>query len=200
MRRQASAGSAAGSGSRMRRQASAGSAAGSAPGSVPGAMPGVAAGQPAERLPAGLLALGYLLFAAAGALCAAIEVLLVPSRIGQSLIPLAPALAVLSNVALPAISRGLSDTVLSAVPPVAGWLVTTFVLASATPEGDVLLPAGDEAYISYALLGLGTAAGLITIWRANRPGAWTGGRLGWWLTGGLSSRPARGGSDNDGAR
>ena len=153
---------------------------------------GAVPGAPPARMPAGLLALGYLVFAAAGAMSAVIEVLLVPSRIGQTLIPLAPALAVLSNVALPAISRGLTDTMLSAVPPVAGWLVTTFVLASATPEGDVLLPAGDEAYISYSLLGFGTLAGLITVWRAGRPGAWTGR----WL----SSRLARGGSDSDGDR
>ncbi len=147
-------------------------------------------GYPSARPHAALLAVGYLLFAAAGALTAVIEVLLVPSRIGQTLIPLAPALAVLSNVALPALSRGLTDTMLSAVPPVAGWLVTTFVLASATPEGDVLLPAGDAAYISYSLLGFGTLAGLLTIWRANRPGPWT---VRW-----LNPRPARPGSGNDG--
>ncbi|MEO7261289.1 MAG: DUF6113 family protein [Jatrophihabitantaceae bacterium] len=156
---------------------------------------GAATGVPRDaraRPHPGLLALGYLLFAVAGALSAVVEVLLVPSRIGQTLVPLAPALAVLSNVALPAISRGLSDTMLSAVPPVAGWLVTTFVLASATPEGDVLLPAGDAAYISYSLLGFGTLAGLFTIWRANRPGAWTGR----WL----SSLLARAGSGNGGVR
>ena len=147
---------------------------------------------PAARPHAGLLTLGYLLFAAAGALSAVIEVLLVPSRIGQTLIPLAPVLAVLSNVALPALSRGLTDTMLSAVPPVAGWLVTTFVLSSATPEGDVLLPAGDTAYISYSLLGFGTLAGLLTVWRANRPGAWTGRRLSSWL--------GRSGSGSDGVR
>ena len=151
-----------------------------------------ASAMPAARPHAGLLALGYLLFATAGALSAVIEVLLVPSRIGQTLIPLAPVLAVLSNVALPALSRGLSDTMLSAVPPVAGWLVTTFLLASARPEGDVLLPAGDTAYVSYSLLGFGTLAGLLTVWRANRPGAWTGR----WL----SSRLGRSGSGSDGAR
>jgi hypothetical protein len=147
---------------------------------------------PATRPHAALRAVGYLLFAAAGALTAVIEVLLVPSRIGQTLIPLAPVLAVLSNVALPAISRGLTDTMLSAVPPVAGWLVSAFLLASATPEGDVLLPAGDTAYISYSLLGFGTLAGVVTVWRASRPGAWTGRRL--------SSRLARSGSDSDGGR
>jgi hypothetical protein len=144
------------------------------------------------RPAAGVLALGYLLFARAGAMTAVIEVLLVPSRIGQTLVPLAPLLAVLSNVALPAISRGLTDTMASAVPPVAGWLVTTFVLAGARPEGDVLLPAGDAAYISYSLLGFGLLAGAITIWRAGRPGAWTGR----WL----SRRPARSGSGSDGGR
>ncbi|HEV2887431.1 MAG TPA: DUF6113 family protein [Jatrophihabitans sp.] len=153
--------------------------------------PGSVADAPA-RPPAGLLVLGYLLFAAAGAMTAVVEVLLVPSRIGQTLVPLAPLLAVVSNVALPAISRGLTDTMVSAVPPVAGWLVTTFVLAGARPEGDVLLPAGDAAYISYSLLGFGTLAGLVTIWRSNRPGAWTGR----WP----SSRLARSGSDNGGAR
>lgn len=147
-------------------------------------------GHPAARPHAALLAVGYLLFALAGALTAVIEVLLVPSRIGQTLIPLAPALAVLSNVALPALSHGLTDTMLSAVPPVAGWLVTTFVLAGATPEGDVLLPAGDAAYISYSLLGFGTLAGLLTIWRASQPGAWRGR----WL----SSRLARPGSGSGG--
>jgi hypothetical protein len=163
----------------MSRRGPAGSVAGS-----PEAMP--------ARPSAGLLALGYLLFAAAGAMTAVIEVLLVPSRVGQTLVPLAPVLAVLSNVALPAISRGLTDTMVSAVPPVAGWLVTTFVLAGARPEGDVLLPAGDTAYISYALLGLGTLAGALTIWRAGRTGARSAGRL--------SSRPARSDSGNDGAR
>ncbi|MDQ1739921.1 MAG: hypothetical protein QOE53_1573 [Pseudonocardiales bacterium] len=139
-----------------------------------------------------MLALGYLLFAVAGAMTAVIEVLLVPSRIGQTLIPLAPVLAVLSNVALPAISRGLTDTMLSAVPPVAGWVVTTFLLASATPEGDVLLPAGDTAYVSYSLLGFGTLAGMLTLWRASRPGPWTGRRI--------SSRLARSGSGSDGGK
>jgi Family of unknown function (DUF6113) len=132
----------------------------------------------------GLLALGYLLFAVAGVLSAVLEVLLVPTRIGQTLVPIAPVLAVLTNIALPAISRGLTDTVLSAVPPVAGWLVTTFVLASSTPEGDVLLPAGSAAYISYSLLGFGTLAGFITIWRASRPGPWTGR----WLSSRLAAR------------
>ncbi len=158
----------------------------------PGHAAGPAATARAARPHVALVALGYLMFLLAGALSAVIEVLLVPSRLGQTLIPLAPVLAVLSNMALPAVSRGLTDTALSAVPPVAGWLVTTFVLASSTPEGDVLLPAGAEAYISYSLLGFGTLAGLLTLWRASRPGPWTG----QWLR----SRSARGGSGSGDAR
>jgi hypothetical protein len=161
-----------------------------APGAGPGARPVPDAGSlPRPPRPAaGLLALGYLLFALAGAMTAVIEVLLVPSRIGQTLVPLAPLLAVISNVALPALSRGLTDTVASAVPPVIGWLATTFILAGARPEGDVLLPAGDAAYISYSLLGFGLLAGAVTLWRASRPGAW------------LSRWPARSGSGSDGGR
>jgi membrane-bound metal-dependent hydrolase YbcI (DUF457 family) len=165
---------------------------GAASGAVPGAAPGPAGQSAAARPHPGLLAVGYLLFALAGAMTAAIEVLLVPSRIGQTLIPLAPALAVLSNMVLPMISRGLGDSMLSAVPPVAGWLVTTFVLAGATPEGDVLLPAGDAAYISYSLLGFGTLAGMVTVWRSNQPR----GRASRWL----SSWLAGSGSDTGGAR
>jgi hypothetical protein len=164
----------------------------SSPASLNRAGPASLAEDSAIRLGPGLVGLGYLLFAVAGALCAAIEVLLVPSRLGQTLIPLAPALAVISNVALPAISRGLTDTRLSAVPPVLGWLLVTFVLASSTPEQDVLLPAGRESYISYSLLGFGTLAGLVTVAMAGRRGSWTGR----WL----SSRLGRAGSDSDGAR
>lgn len=168
------------------------------PAPVAGPAPGARSAPESASVPrtprpaAGLLALGYLIFALAGAMSAVIEVLLVPSRIGQTLVPLAPLLAVISNIALPALSRGLTDTMASAMPPVLGWLVTTFVLAGARPEGDVLLPAGDAAYISYSLLGFGLLAGVITVWRANRPGAWTGRWLSRW--------PARSGSDSGGDR
>jgi len=164
------------------------------------AQPRVSRAEAAVRPPTaprpGLLALGYLLFAVAGAMTAAIEVLLVPSRIGQTLVPLAPALAVLSNVALPALSRGLTDSRASAVPPFAGWLAATLVLAGARPEGDVLLPAGDAAYISYSLLILGTLAGAVTVGRANRPLRWPGHRF----SPPVSSRRERAGSGSDGVR
>jgi len=120
-----------------------------------------------------LLALGYLLFAVAGGFRAVIEVLMVPIRIGTVLVPFAPVVAIVSNIVLPAVSRGLTDTMPSAAPPVVGWILTTFIFASTGPGGDVLLPAGDEAYISYSLLGLGTLTAIAMLVLASRPGPWT---------------------------
>lgn len=153
-------------------------------------------GASGPRFHPGLLALGYLVFVLAGMLTAAIEVLLVPSRLGVTLVPIAPVLAVLSNIALPAISRGLTDTRLSAAPPVVGWIVTAVLLASSTPEGDVLLPAGGESYISYSLLVLGLLTGVVMVLVSNGPLAWTGSRL----RNRLSATPARSGSDSGDAR
>ncbi|MEO9239953.1 MAG: DUF6113 family protein [Jatrophihabitantaceae bacterium] len=154
------------------------------------APPPVAAGrQPAASLP--ILIAGYLIFVTAGALCAAYEVLLVPTRWGSTLIPIAPVLAILSNLALPIIARRLTDTAGSAVPPVLGWFVATFVLASARPEGDVLLPAGSTAWVSYGLLICGALAALIALAAGDRPGRW--------IDGWLSRRSARPDSDSDGA-
>lgn len=143
-----------------------------------------------------MLAFGYLVFALAGMLTAAIEVLLVPSRLGVTLVPIAPMLAVLSNVALPAIARGLTDTRLSAAPPVVGWVVTAVLLASSTPEGDVLLPAGGESYISYSLLVLGLLTGIVMVLISNGSAAWTG----TWFRNRLTRTMARRGSDSDDVR
>lgn len=148
--------------------------------------------QQTHRTPPALLAVGYAVFLLAGALTAIVEVLLVPTRWGTALVPIAPVLAVLSNVALPAISRGLTDSMVSAVPPVIGWIVTAFMCASAPPGSDVLLPAGSTTAVSYALLLGGAGAGLITVGFAGRSGPWTG----QWLRG----RRARPGSDSGGAR
>ena len=110
-----------------------------------------------------LLVAGYLIYALAGVL------VLPPTRCcwcrpgaGSHLVPLAPVLAIGSNVGLPLLSRQLTGTVRSALPPVVGWLLAAFVLASSRPEGDVLLPAGDTAWVSYGVLFGGALAGLVT--------------------------------------
>lgn len=147
---------------------------------------------PREQLSPALLALGYAIFAIAGVLCAIYEVLLVPTRWGDTLIPLAPALAIISNVALPIICRTLTDTVLSALPPVLGWLVATFVLGSSRPEGDVLLPAGPTGWVSISLIVCGMIAAAITISLGDLPRDWIMRRV--------SRLRAPTGSDSDGAR
>lgn len=139
-----------------------------------------------------LLIAGYLIFFTAGALCATYEVLLVPTRWGATLIPIAPLLAIGSNIALPVIARGLTRTAGSAMVPVLGWFVAVFLLASARPEGDVLLPAGDTAWVSYGLLLCGALAAIITLVAGDRPGR----LLGRWF----SRQPAAPGSDSDDAR
>ena len=115
-----------------------------------------------------LVLAGYLIYAVAGVLCASYEVLLVPTRVGSQLLPIAPVLAIGSNIGLPLLSRQLTGTVRSALPPVAGWLLAAFVLASTRPEGDVLLPAGDTAWVSYGVLFGGALAGLATLALAGR--------------------------------
>jgi hypothetical protein len=110
-----------------------------------------------------VIAAGYLIYAVAGVLCAVFEVLLVPTRWGATLLPIAPVLAIASNVALPVLCRRLTGTVRSALPPVVGWLLAAFVLASTRPEGDVLLPAGDTAWVSYSVLFGGALAAMLTL-------------------------------------
>ncbi|HEX2903634.1 MAG TPA: hypothetical protein VHO01_09285 [Jatrophihabitans sp.] len=133
----------------------------------------LAPGVPDVPLSGPLLALGYLLFAAAGLLAAVFTVLLVPLRVGATLLPVAPVLAVLTGVGLPALSRGLTDTLPSALPPALGQVVGTWVLGMGRPEGDVLLPAGSTAGVSYSVLILGTLLPLFTVGLASRPGPWT---------------------------
>lgn len=176
--------------------------------------PTVADASPGRPLPSGLLALGYLLFAVAGVLAAVFVVLLIPFRIGATLIPIAPVLAIVAGVGLPALARGLTDSFASAVPPVLGQVLGTWVLSMGRPEGDVLMPAGSTAAVSYSVLILGTLVPLFVAGLASRPGPWT------WSTvlgrvrsrgagpaheaapgaGYAGSRRARPGSGNGGAR
>jgi len=165
----------------------------------------VGPGEYPRRLPTGLMVLGVVLFAVAGILAGVVEVTLIPLRYGTALVPLAPVLAVLTGVLLPAISRGLTDRAPSAAPPAFGQLLTIWLLATGRPEGDVLLPAGNTAWVSYSVLILGTLVPLSMLGFASRPGPWRWPLDGWTPTGRsrLSAgrlRQARRGSDSDGAR
>jgi hypothetical protein len=121
------------------------------------------ADEDARRLPTALLALGLLLFAVAGALAGLIEVTLIPLRHGSALIPIAPVLTVLTGVLLPLLGRRLTDSTAGAAPPAFGQLLTIWLLGTGRPEGDVLMPAGSTAWVSYAVLVLGTLVPLAAL-------------------------------------
>ena len=162
---------------------------------------------PAEgRLPPALLALAYLLFAVAGLLVGVVCVTLIPLRAGTALVPIAPVLALVAGVTLPAVSRGLTDSIASAAPAAIGQVAGIWVLSTGRPEGDVLMPAGSTASVSYAVLILGTLAPLFMLGLATRPGPWTFHTI---RHGALrpgrpashrASSAARSGSGSDGAR
>ncbi len=152
--------------------------------------------RPAEpgsgRLPKPLLVLGLVLFGLAGVLAGLLEVTLIPLRHGTALVPVAPVLAVLTGVLLPAISRNLTDSMAAAAPPAIGQLLAVWLLATGRPEGDVLMPAGSTAWVSYAVLVLGTLVPLGVLGFASRQGRWHWPRI-------RGSRP-RHGSGSGGGR
>ena len=156
--------------------------------------------RPAEpgpgRLPRPLLVLGFVLFGIAGVLAGLLEVTLIPLRDGTTLVPLAPVLAVLTGVLLPTISRGLTDSTAAAVPPAIGQLVAVWLLANGRPEGDVLMPAGSTAWVSYGVLVLGTLVPLGMLGLVSRTARWR------WLGGQPAVRRSgpRHGSGSDGGR
>jgi uncharacterized membrane protein YhhN len=115
-------------------------------------------------LPLGLLIVGIASYTVAGALSCAVEVLLVPFRIGATLVPIAVVLAVAGNIAIPWLARRLNDSVASAVWPVAAWVIVLFVMSSTRPEGDVLLPAGGSVQVAgYGVMLGGLFSGLVTL-------------------------------------
>jgi hypothetical protein len=118
-----------------------------------------------ERLPGVLVGLGLLLYAVAGAGTALVETLLIPLRHGTTLLPLAVPLAIVSNVALPRLSRRLNETVWAATIPALTWIVVVVLLLSPRREGDVILPGSptDLMLVSYGVLFGGILAAVLTI-------------------------------------
>jgi hypothetical protein len=115
-------------------------------------------------LAAPLVVLGLLLYAAAGALTALVEILLVPLRMGSTLVPLAVVLAVAGNIVIPWLSSQLTSAAFGAAPPVVAWILTAFLLSTSRPEGDVLLPGGSSVqWVSYGVLFGGLFTALITM-------------------------------------
>jgi hypothetical protein len=125
----------------------------------------------ARRLPSVIVVLGLILYGVVGALSAVYEILLIPFRVGGTLVPIAVVLAIASNIVLPRLSRNLTGgTVIGSLPPVILWVVATAVLQSSQPEGDVLVPGGGNVqWVSYGVMLGGLFAGLLSALLA--PGA-----------------------------
>ena len=123
---------------------------------------------PDEPLPVWLAVLGVVLFMAIAVLSAVIEVVLVPVRIGTTVVPVSVALAVLGNICVPVLSRRAVPTTLAAALPAVAWVVTVLGLSQARPEGDVLLVGtAPLVYVTYALLGVGIVTAMVTVVRGQ---------------------------------
>ncbi|MDQ1732504.1 MAG: hypothetical protein QOK10_2663 [Pseudonocardiales bacterium] len=119
---------------------------------------------PPRRLPIPLLVLGIVLYAVLGGLSAAIAILLVPFRVGASLVPIAVVLAIAGNIVLPRLARDLNGSIAAALAPVLAWIVVLAALSSTRPEGDVLLPGGGSVqFVSYGVMLGGLFTGLVSI-------------------------------------
>lgn len=136
--------------------------------SAPGADPAVRPADDDPPLPPMLAVVSVVVFTAVSVLCAVIEVTLVPLRHGSTVVPLTVPLAVLSNIAVPTLSRRAVPLTVAALLPAVAWVLTVILLSQARPEGDLLLigtaPLVD---VTYALLGLGLISGLGTVIRGQ---------------------------------
>ncbi len=136
--------------------------------SRPAPAPAPAAG---PSVPLGILAwLTIAVLVACGLLTGLLESMLVPLYSGSNPAPVAPVLAVVTNVALPWLARRVADRLVPVALPFVAWLVTVLALGFVTrPEGDVILPGGTIQWVAFATIIGGTLAGTITVVRTVPP-------------------------------
>jgi hypothetical protein len=121
-----------------------------------------------EPLPGWVQVLSVVLFSLTAALASAITVLLVPLRIGTSVLPLSVLMALVTTIGVPVLSRRVVDHVLASVLPLIAWIATLVGLSTQRPEGDVLLPGTSPLeYVTYAVMIVGVIAGLVTVFRSE---------------------------------
>ncbi|PZS32828.1 MAG: hypothetical protein DLM59_07370 [Pseudonocardiales bacterium] len=115
---------------------------------------------------AGWAWVGVALLCGCSMLAALLALFLVPLYSGSVLVPVAVALAIASNIALPRLARALMETTLATVLPFLSWLLAVIVVGVLPrPEGDVVLPGGKGAlhWVSYGVLLGGAIAGTVTV-------------------------------------
>lgn len=124
---------------------------------------------PSEPVPFAAALGAALLYALVAVLAAVIEVLLVPVRIGTTVVPVTVALAALTMAALPALAGIATGRTLGAAVPAAAWVISVVMLSQARPEGDVLLVGSAPlVYVTYAMLGLGAVSGIAGVMTFDR--------------------------------
>lgn len=109
-----------------------------------------------------------------GAVFAALEVFLVPLRIGGVRAPITLLLVVVSNLVLMAFARRATGNRLVALFPGLAWFVVTIVFSGQTVEGDTVLLGGDWVPMVLLLVGaasIAVGAYLLVVPRRPRPGA-----------------------------
>jgi hypothetical protein len=92
---------------------------------------------------------------------AVVEVLWLPLRIGNVLVPLSVAAAVLGNLLLPPAARWLSRSRVVGVLPALVWVAVALAASHTRPEGDLLIIGGGAAgavNLAFLLLGVVVAA------------------------------------------
>ncbi len=138
-------------------------------GTAPGSSPGTAPESPPDPpLSPALAVLSVVVFTAVAILSAAVEVVLVPIRVGTVVVPVSVALAVLGNICVPVLSRRAVPITVAAVVPALAWVITVLFLSQARPEGDVLLVGSTPlAYVTYALFGAGIVTLMVTVVRGQ---------------------------------
>lgn len=116
---------------------------------------------------------GVVLLCACAALAALLELAFIPLYAGSIVVPVVVAGALVGNVVLPMMARGLVGSTAGALVPFLTWLVVVLIFGVLfpRPEGDVLLPGGSLTWVSYGVLLGGTLAGTLTIVLGSTPRA-----------------------------
>jgi hypothetical protein len=116
-----------------------------------------------------LLITAIVCYTLVGGLSALFEVLLVPLYVGGTIFPLAVLIALVGNIMLPRLLRGVVNSALIAALPIMLWVIVVLVLGfTPMPAGDVLLPGyGKGQYVGEGVLLVGLFAGVLSVFIDN---------------------------------
>ena len=116
----------------------------------------------------GLRIAGTLLGLVGGFVTALWEIFLSPVSAWGTMLPIAPVLAILTNVGLVWFTRQVTGRTGLALLPGVVWFVTMFAGSVRTTEGDLLIPGNDWSGLVALLVGA-AAWGITTYWTILRP-------------------------------